>query len=77
MPNVTSKFSQATVKIYINGILHLCIERAKLLGFSSWQYSTEGGLYYIQIVLDGGVVDVDYDNHDLWMAILTALDAVR
>jgi len=74
---ITSKFSAASIKIYVNDILHIEVMRSKFVGLSSWQYETEGGLYYIEIVSDGGAVTVDYDKRDMWISILAELDKAR
>ena len=74
---VTSQFTAASVKIYINNILHIHFERSKFLGLSSWQYISEGGLYYIEITLQGGIISTDYDQEVIWLTILAELDKLR
>lgn len=74
---ITSKISPASVKVYVNEILHIHFVRDRLVGVSSWQYETEGGLYYIEIVLDGGCVSVDYDRRDMWLGVLAELEKLR
>lgn len=73
---VTSKIGHASIRIFINDTLHLHIVREKFLGFSSWLFEREG-MYYIEIVLDGGIVSVDYDRFDLWKAVLIELAKIR
>jgi len=73
---VASKVSEASVKVYINDILHLHVVRSKFLGLSSWQYETEG-MFYIEILLDGNKIAVDYDRRDLWLLVLTELERIR
>ena len=53
--------------------------RSRFAGLSSWQYEKEGGhgMYYIEIVLDGGNVTVDYDRRDIWLGILAELEKSR
>ena len=76
---ITSNISHASVKIYVNDVMHIHFVREKFAGLSSWQYETEGaaGMYYIEIVLDGGNVTVDYDRRDLWLGVLTELEKAR
>lgn len=74
---ITSKFSQSSIKIFVNDILHIQFERTRFIGISSWQYETENGLYYIEIVLDGGIISTDYDKREMWIAILTELEKAR
>lgn len=73
---VTSKISHAAFRVYVNEILHLHIVREKFLGLSSWLYEREG-MYYIEIVQDGGNVTVDYDRRDLWTSVLMELEKIR
>lgn len=77
--NITSNISHASVKIYINETLHIHFVRSRFAGLSSWQYEKEsaGGMYYIEIVLDGGNVTVDYDRRDLWLGVLSELEKAR
>lgn len=74
---ITSKIQAASVKVFVNDILHIHFSRDRFVGLSSWQYETEGGLYYIEIVLDGGNVTVDYDKRDMWLGILAELEKLR
>ncbi len=73
---VTSKIGHASARIYINDTLHLHIVRERFLGLSSWLFEREG-MYYIEIVLDGGNVMVDYDRADLWKLVLAELAKIR
>ena len=77
---VTSNISHDSVKIYVNEILHIQFARDRFVGLSSWQYEKEGhgaGMYYIEIVLDGGIVAVDYNKREMWLGVLTELDKAR
>lgn len=74
---ITSNISHASVKIFVNEILHIHFVRSKFVGLSSWQYETEDGMYYIEIVLDGGNMTVDYDRRDMWVEILAELEKAR
>lgn len=76
---ITSNISHASVKIYVNDVLHIHFMREKFAGLSSWQYEKEGsaGLYYIEIALDGGGITVDYDRSDMWFGVLAELAKAR
>jgi hypothetical protein len=73
---VTSRCSSASVKVYVNGVLHLHFLRAKFLGLQAWQYESEG-MYYVEVVLAEGSLLCDYDRRDLWLAVLDELEKVR
>ena len=79
---ITSNISHASVKIYVNDILHIHFIRALFVGLSSWQYEKEGkdetnGMYYIEVVLNGGNLVVDYDRRDMWLGVLAELEKAR
>lgn len=73
---VTSKISHASFKVYVNDILHLHVARETFLGLSSWLYEKEE-MYYIEIMLNGGNITVDYDRCDLWIAVLSELEKIK
>jgi hypothetical protein len=73
---VTSKCSSASVKVYVNGILHLYFRRESFLGLQSWQFESEG-MYYLEVLLAGGSLLCDYDRRDLWVSVLKELEKVR
>lgn len=73
---VTSKISHASIRIYVNDVLHIHIVREKFLGLSSWLYEREE-MYYIEVVLRGGNITVDYDRRDLWTLVLAELGKIR
>lgn len=73
---VTSKISHASVKVYINEVLHIHYVRERYVGLSSWQYENEG-MYYIEIATDARVIATDYDRRDLWLLILAELEKAR
>ena len=73
---IDSKISHASVKVFINDILHIHFMRDKFVGLQSWQYETES-LYYIEITLSNGVITCDYDRRDLWIAVLSELMKAR
>lgn len=73
---ITSIISQASVKVFVNDVLHIHYLRDKYLGLQSWQYGTEQ-MFYIEIILIDGIVLCDYDRHDMWVNILAELAKTR
>lgn len=73
---ITSNVSQASVKVYINGALHIHFMREKFIGLQSWQYENEG-MFYVEITLIDGVITCDYDRREMWLGVLTELDKAR
>jgi len=61
-----------TVKITINGKLHLRLKRSQFLGLQSWRWCN--GHYCLEITMVGGVMLCDYDTEQKWLDILEALD---
>lgn len=70
---VTSEFE--AIAIRIGGVLHLWIERPKLLAVSSWVMSGRKQ-FFIEFVMEGGTVTTDYDTREKWETILNQLQAV-
>jgi hypothetical protein len=73
---VTSKCSSVSVKVFVNGILHLHFRRDKFLGLQAWQYESEQ-MFYVEVLLAGGSLLCDYDRRDLWVSVLKELEKVR
>lgn len=73
---IVSKLTHASIKIYINEILHIHYIRDKFVSLQSWQYEDEN-LFYIEITLLDGVMTTDYDKREMWINILKELDKVR
>ncbi len=73
---ITSVISRASVKVFINDILHVHFMRDKFLGLQSWRYENEQ-MFYIEITLSGGVFTCDYDRQDLWLGVLKELEKAR
>ena len=67
------KVNDGTVKVYVNGILHVSIKRDVLISVQSWEVD---GVYYIQYQTTSGGIMTDYDTADKWLAILKELDSV-
>jgi hypothetical protein len=61
-----------TVKIFLNGILHLYFCRENLRGIESWQYGQDQ--FVIEIALKEAVLTLEYDTKEKWTAILSELD---
>lgn len=58
------------IKIFINSIIHVCVNQKELQGFQSWIGSDK---YMIQFYLKGGKILCEYDSIDNWSKILTLL----
>lgn len=70
---VTPEFEAIAVRI--NGVLHLYIDRTKLLAVSSW-VKTGRRQFFIEIVMAGGNVTTDYDTREKWTQILNGIEKV-
>jgi hypothetical protein len=62
------------VRIHIGGVLHLHIDRSKLLGFHSW--CDHFASYSIEYTLKGGSMVTEYTDRDKWTAVLKGLEEV-
>lgn len=63
-----------TLKIYINDLLHFEMRRVFYRGMQSWTDGNTSGMYYIEISLEGSTIQLEYDNKDLWVGILKAIN---
>lgn len=62
------------IRIYFGSVLHLYIDRSRLLGVQSW---TDGDHdFSIEYAMRGGSIVTEYSSRETWRAILTALDDV-
>ncbi len=62
------------IKIYINGILHICIPHKKKILIQTW--ITNKTWYSIQIEIDGQKDLYEYDDFEKWKNIVNILDSV-
>lgn len=67
---VEGKFD--AIRITIEGVLHLHVQRSKLLGVQSWVQSRTGH-FLIEYTSQGGVVLCEYDSREKWETILSQL----
>lgn len=69
---VTHKIKFNTIKIYVNGVLHLSFFKTKKVTVESW---IEGAGHYIIEINTGDVLLLcEYDTMEKWTAVLDALD---
>lgn len=71
-PVVTADFY--AIRIHIGEVLHLHIDRAKLLSIQSW--CDHVASYSIEYTLDGGTMTTEYTERERWAAILKQLEEV-
>lgn len=66
------------LKIYINGFLHVYFNPLKSFHFQSWieDIKRVEMFYVIEFYVDGKAIRTEYDNKELWLAILVELDKV-
>lgn len=62
------------IAIRIGGVLHLWLDRTKLLGVTSW-VMTGRRQFFIEFVMVGGTITTDYDTREKWETILRGLEA--
>lgn len=67
---VTPEFEAIVIRI--GGIMHLWVDRTKLLGIQSWVMSGRRQ-FVIEFAMDGGTITTDYDTREKWEAILNGL----
>lgn len=70
---VTAEFEAVVVRI--GGVLHIWLDRRKLLGISSW-VMTGRRQYFIEFIMDGNTITTDYDSQEKWESILNQVESV-
>jgi hypothetical protein len=70
---VTPEFEAIVIRI--GGIMHLWIDRTKLLGVQSW-VKTGRRQFFIEFAMESGCITSDYDTREKWEAILSQLQSV-
>lgn len=64
------------IVVRIGGVLHLWIDRTKLLGVQSW-VKVGKRQFYIEFSMEGGAtILADYDTREKWETILSGLQSV-
>lgn len=71
MNNITIKIEFNTIKIYIDNILHIHIERDRFLGLQSWRWNSK---FVIEFTLTTNTIVTEYEDIDMWKTILDLLD---
>lgn len=71
-PVVTSCISYSRIKIYVRGILHISIPKDSNAKLQSWLESDKN--YIIELFCAGESDRYEYDNKEMWEAVLKELD---
>lgn len=68
---ITIKSEFSVLKIFIDGSLHLYLDKDKLLGIQSWISNDK---YLIEYTLVGNAITTEYNSHEKWIFILNLLN---
>lgn len=61
------------IRVRIDDVLHLHIDRTRLLAVQSWKYP---GRYTIEFTTECGTVLCEYASETTWLLILAGLDTL-
>ncbi|MBX2907695.1 MAG: hypothetical protein KF744_16740 [Taibaiella sp.] len=73
--NVEVKHNMLSLRIFINGYLHLSLKVRELVGLQSW--GTDDGLFKIEYITRTNRILAEYTDRNLWQRILKALEKVQ
>lgn len=73
--NVEVRHNMLSLRIFINGYLHLSLKVRELVGLQSWV--TDDGLFKIEYVTRTSRILAEYTDKKLWQRILKALEKVQ
>lgn len=69
---VEVKIDYMDIKVLIDNILFLCIDRGEYIGLQSW--SNGNGHYCIEFYTKTNNILTEYDNKEKWLQMLEALN---
>lgn len=59
--DITYKKTFDCIKIYFNGIVHLCILQKKVIGYQTW---VDENYYCLEITFESNSILVEYDTEE-------------
>ncbi len=65
-----------SIKIYLEGLLHLSLKQSELVGFQSWKPTEADGMYCIEFYMKGNTILCEYVNEKLWCNVLGLLEYI-
>jgi hypothetical protein len=71
--NVTTEYTFYTMKVFINGILHLLIRPKDFVGLHAYQ---EEQSFVIEVHTIHRMIMVEYDSREKWVAVLSELNSI-
>lgn len=69
--NVEIKKDYYKIKIFFNGVIHLCLDKKEFIGYQSW---TDGFYFSIEYYTKTQTILTEQDTRDKWIEILKELD---
>jgi hypothetical protein len=69
---VELKINHYSIKLYIDGLVHLFIWRKEFVGFQSW--SDGNNKYAIEFTTTTNCITIEQDKKEKWVQILKTLD---
>lgn len=71
MTVVTLKRDVHSLRVFMDGLLHLEVLMSHYMGMQSWKEGTSGCVYKIEFYMSGGnSIICEYGNKDLWERVL-------
>lgn len=73
--NISCKRDFASLRLYINGLLHLEIPMNGHNGLQSWIEGSNKYMYFIQLYRkEGQAIRLEYDDKEIWESVLKLID---
>lgn len=69
---VELKINHYSIKLLIDGYIHLFVWRNQFIGFQSW--SDGNGAYSIEFYTKSNSIKLEQDTKEKWLSILTELN---
>lgn len=62
------------IKIYVNGLPHICLKQSELIGYMSWITGEQTKLYHIDFYFNKTYFYSEYDTFEKFENILKLID---
>jgi len=76
MAEITVDTAYDAIIVKINGIMHLKVQRSRLLGIQSWMFGDQNCTIELTMEKEDKIV-AEYDDMEMWKAILAGLEKIQ
>lgn len=71
------RLEKGTLRIFVNGLPHLILNQAHLVGIQSWVDGDAADVFVIEYTMKENVIRTEYDSCEKWEDILLQLGNIN